>query len=86
MARKRQFSLFVKSEGRYRRIAKGCATLDGARMLFQSKLLNGSIAGFDMFLRPVLDGYVNNEFVVIPRVDEDMLKSFNAVLERGSKP
>jgi hypothetical protein len=60
MKSKRKYSLFVKRGKRYQRLSPFALYKASAISLFQSALLNGSMLGHAMYLRPVAGDDMEN--------------------------
>ncbi len=56
---KRQYSLFVKMEGKFKRISRMSFSITRARSLYQNRLIAGSASGLEVRLRPVKDFIVD---------------------------
>lgn len=59
MKNQRTYSMFARENGKWVRITPLALVLSSARRLFQGALLDGSLAGLAMELKPAADDYAN---------------------------
>ncbi len=70
--------MFVRADGRWRRISAFSCPLPDARRVYQNSLLAGATSGLDVSLRPVADAWESGklEKTLVPPYDEQAKLDF----------